>query len=198
MVSFILNFTIILVVILGTFFLHEPPNRVQLVLIGVAMVGAYLYFAPIDLPAVALLGVLVVTVSLVANSLSAIVGRAVNRSQEVPALLVTAISMTIGALMLLTVALIVNGVPTLTPAGLLIILWLSVVNTAFAFTLWNHAMQYLTVVETTIINSTMMAQIAILALVYLNETPTVWDWIGIALVMGAAMAIQLVRRRVQA
>jgi drug/metabolite transporter (DMT)-like permease len=89
-------------------------------------------------------------------------------------------------------------VPTLTPAGLLIILWLSVVNTAFAFTLWNHAMQYLTVVETTIINSTMMAQIAILALVYLNETPTVWDWIGIALVMGAAMAIQLVRRRVQA
>jgi drug/metabolite transporter (DMT)-like permease len=78
------------------------------------------------------------------------------------------------------------------------ILWLGVVNTALAFTLWNHAMQYLRVVETTIINSTMMVQIAILAFVFLHEMLMVWDWIGIALVMTAAMAIQLVGRRDEA
>jgi drug/metabolite transporter (DMT)-like permease len=193
MVSFIFNFTIILVVIFGTLFLHEPPTKAQLVLIAVAMFGAFLFFTPIDLPGTAVLGVLVVVAGLVTNALSAIVGRAVNRAQEVPALLVTAVSMVIGALVLLAVAIVANGLPVLSPAALIMVLWLSVVNTALAFTLWNHAMQYLRVVETTIINSTMMVQIAILALVFLGETLTVWDWIGIALVMAAAVAIQLVR-----
>jgi drug/metabolite transporter (DMT)-like permease len=195
MVSFVFNFTIILVVILGTLFLHEPPTKAQLVLIAVAMIGAFLFFLPIDLSATAILGVLVVVIGLVANALSAILGRAVNRTQEVPALLVTAVSMVIGALVLLAVAIVTNGLPVLSPAALFVVLWLSVVNTALAFTLWNHAMRYLRVVETTIINSTMMVQIAILALVFLGETLTACDWIGIALVMAAAMAIQLVRRR---
>jgi drug/metabolite transporter (DMT)-like permease len=194
-VSFVFNFTIILVVILGTLFLHEPPTKAQLVLIAVAMIGAFLFFLPIDLSATAILGVLVVVIGLVANALSAILGRAVNRTQEVPALLVTAVSMVIGAVVLLAVAIVTNGLPVLSPTALFMVLWLSVVNTALAFTLWNHAMQYLRVVETTIINSTMMVQIAILALVFLGETLTVWDWIGVALVMAAAMAIQLVRRR---
>jgi drug/metabolite transporter (DMT)-like permease len=198
MVSFILNFTIILVVILGTLFLHEPPSKAQLVLIAVAMVGAYLFFAPIDLPVAALLGILVMIIGLIANALSAIVGRAVNRSQEVSALLVTTVSMVIGALVLLATGFVANGLPALSPSALLMILWLGVVNTALAFTLWNHAMQYLRVVETTIINSTMMVQIAILAFVFLHEMLMVWDWIGIALVMTAAMAIQLVGRRDEA
>jgi drug/metabolite transporter (DMT)-like permease len=194
-VSFILNFTIILVVILGTAFLHEPPNRLQLILIAVAMVGAYLFFTPVDVAGSALLGILVMMIGLLANALSAIVGRAVNRSREISALLVTALSMVVGAVVLLLVALLVDGLPALSPEAILAILWLAVVNGALAFTLWNHAMQYLHVVETTIINSTMMVQIAILALLFLNETLTVWDWIGIALVMAAAMGIQLARRR---
>lgn len=193
-VSFILNFTIILVVILGTLFLHEPPNKAQLVLIAVAMVGAYLFFVPIDLAIAVLLGILVMMIGLVANALSAILGRAVNRSHELPALVVTAVSMVIGAVVLLVTALLTTGLPVLSPAALFMILWLAVVNGALAFTLWNHAMQYLRVVETTIINSTMMVQIAILGLVFLGETLTVWDWIGVALVMTAAVGIQLVRR----
>jgi drug/metabolite transporter (DMT)-like permease len=195
MVSFILNFTIILVVILGTLFLHEPPNKAQLALIAVALVGAYLFFVPIDLGVTALLGILVMMVGLVANALSAIVGRAVNRSREMPALLVTAVSMVIGASVLLVVALLTNGLPALSPAAFFTILWLAVVNGALAFTMWNHAMQYLRVVETTIINSTMMVQIAILALAFLGETLTPWDWIGIALLMTAAVGIQIVHRR---
>lgn len=195
MVSFILNFTVILVVILGTLFLHEPPNKAQLVLIAVAMVGAFLFFVPIDLAVTPLLGILVMMIGLVANALSAIVGRAVNRSHEIPAVLVTAVSMVIGALVLLVAGLLTNGLPVLSPAALFTVLWLAVVNGALAFTMWNHAMQYLRVVETTIINSTMMVQIAILALVFLQETLNLWDWIGIALVMTAAVAIQVVRRR---
>lgn len=194
MVSFILNFTTFFVVFLAFFFLHERPTKIQLLLIGVALIGTYFYFFPIDIVTSAYIGILVVVVSLVANSFSAIIGRDINRNQELPPLAVTAISMSIGSIFLLVAGLMVTPFPVLTPFGILIVLWLSVVNTALTFTLWNRAMQYLRAVEITIINSTMMAQIAILALIFLQETPTLYDWVGIVLVMLAALLIQVFRR----
>jgi drug/metabolite transporter (DMT)-like permease len=195
-VSFILNFTTILVVLLGFLFLHERPTPKQLLLIVVALVGTGFYFFPLDLPSAALFGILIITISLIANSFSAILGRAVNREGTIPPLLVTSISMTIGTIFLLVSGLLLDGLPVLTPLGLLIVLWLAIVNTALTFTLWNNAMRYLRALEITIINSTMMAQIAILALIFLGELPTLLDWIGIILVMIAAMLIQIFRRPV--
>jgi drug/metabolite transporter (DMT)-like permease len=52
----------------------------------------------------------------------------------------------------------------------LLIAWLAVVNTAFAFTLWNHTLRTLSAVESSIINNLMLPQIAILAFVFLGET----------------------------
>jgi len=51
----------------------------------------------------------------------------------------------------------------------LIIALLAIVNAAFAFTLWNKSLQMLTAVESSIINGTMLPQIAILAWIFLNE-----------------------------
>jgi drug/metabolite transporter (DMT)-like permease len=42
----------------------------------------------------------------------------------------------------------------------LIIGWLSVINTAFAFTLWNHTLRTLTAVESSVMNNTVLVQIA--------------------------------------
>lgn len=194
-VSFILNFTTILVIIFAFFLLHEKPNWKQIILVFVALLGAYFYFWPIDIISSSLLGILVVVISLVANSFSAIIGRGINRAYEVSALVVTAISMAIGALFLLVAGFITTPVIVLSPWGIITILWLAIINTALAFTLWNKAMQRLSALETTIINSTMLAQIAILAFVFLAEVPTLIDWVGIVLVMIAAMLIPLLRTR---
>jgi len=59
-VSFILNFTIILVVMFAFVFLHERPNWKQIVLVFIAMCGAFLYFWPIDILTGSLLGILVI------------------------------------------------------------------------------------------------------------------------------------------
>ncbi|MFX1565496.1 MAG: DMT family transporter [Promethearchaeota archaeon] len=194
-VSFILNFTTILVVIFAFFFLQEKPNPKQIGLVLVALLGAYFYFWPIDIISSSLFGIVVVVVSLVANAFSAIIGRGINRSLEVSALVVTAVSMTIGAMFLLVAGFITTPVIILSPLGITTILWLAIVNTAVAFTLWNKAMQKLSALETTIINSTMLAQIAILAFIFLGEIPTLVDWLGIILVMISAMFIPLLRTR---
>ena len=194
-VSFILNFTTILVVIFAFFFLSETPNKKQILLVLVALLGAYFYFWPVDILTSSLFGILIVVISLVANAFAAIIGRGINRAQEVSALVVTAISMTIGAIVLLIAGIITTPIFFLSPWGIITILWLAVVNTAIAFTLWNWSMRRLTALETTIINSTMLAQIAILALLFLGEIPSPVDWIGIILVMVAAMLIPLLRTR---
>ncbi len=194
-VSFILNFTTILVVGLSFIFLNEQPNVKQMILVLVALSGAFLYFWPVDILTGSVLGILVVVISLIANSFSAIIGRNINRSREVSALVVTAISMLIGSILLLVSGFLQTPFVFLSILGIITIVWLSVVNTAIAFTLWNKAMQRLTALETTIINSTMLAQIAILAFIFLAEVPTVFGWLGIVLVMIAAMLIPLLRNK---
>jgi drug/metabolite transporter (DMT)-like permease len=64
-----------------------------------------------------------------------------------------------------------------------------VVNTALAFTLWNRSLQKLSAVESSMINSTMLVQIALLAWVFLGERLGGGDVVGLMLaVVGILMA----------
>ena len=55
--------------------------------------------------------------------------------------------------------------------AVVIILWLAVVNTAFAFTLWNFSLRHLGAGESAVINNTMLLQIALLGWIFLDEIP---------------------------
>jgi len=197
-VSLLLNFTTMFVVFFSILFLKEIPTIKQLFFVGVALVGVYLYFYPTGLTENSFLGILIVLFGVITNALSSILGRAINKTQELSPLLVTTVSMGIGSLFLLGSGFLVDGIPSLTYTGLFYILWLSILNTALAFTLWNKAMQHLSAVEQTIINSTMLPQITLLALIFLGELPTLLDWVGIALVFVSALFVQLFRFRAPA
>ena len=97
----------------------------------------------------------------------------------------------LGAVALLGVGVAVEGWPTLDLAGWLIVGWLAVVNTAFAFTLWNHTLRTLTAVESSVVNNTMTIQIAILAVVFLGERPDPVQVVGLLLAAIGAAVVQL-------
>jgi len=59
--------------------------------------------------------------------------------------------------------------------SLLYILWLALVNTAFAFTIWNLTLRTLTATESSVINGTMLFQIAILAWIFLGRGVSLKD-----------------------
>ena len=67
-------------------------------------------------------------------------GRGAN-FRSIDALTVTIVSMGIGSLLLLATGVLVEETPRIDLAGWLIIIWLAVVNTTFAFTLWNHTLR---------------------------------------------------------
>jgi len=111
-----------------------------------------------------------------------VLGRAVNRDVRTMPLVTSAVSMVIGAAVLVSIGLIAEGLPEVSMKGALLIGWLAVVNTAFAFTVWNASQRHLTATESSVINNTMLVQIALLAWIFLDETPSPVQVVGIVAV----------------
>lgn len=193
-VSLMLSFTVVLVAFLGIFLLKEQPSAAQWLGGGLFVAGVLVYFYPAQFPASQALGLLIAGVGVVANALSSILGRAVNRSQALDPLSVTAISMGIGAAILLVSGLAVQGGPPLSLAHWGLVLWLAVVNSALAFTLWNRTLRTLTAVESSVINNTMLFQIAVLAWVFLDEALTLRQVGGMLVAASGAVLVQLRRK----
>ncbi|MAT44812.1 MAG: hypothetical protein CL609_20975 [Anaerolineaceae bacterium] len=179
--SLILNFTSVLVAILGIFFLREVPSRLQWGGIFVFLIGVVIYFSSEKLAGGSILGFVLAIFTVSANAGASMLGRAVNRQQNIPPLVVTVVSMGIGSIILLSAGLISNGWPMLKLNDWLVILILAVVNTAFAFTLWNKTLQVLSSVESSMINNTMLIQIALLAWLFLGEKLSIWNIVGLIL-----------------
>jgi drug/metabolite transporter (DMT)-like permease len=179
--SLLLNFTPVLVAFFGLIALREVPSRLQCGGIIVFLAGVLVYFFPASSSGEPVLGFALAGFTVCANAAAAVLGRSVNREKAIPPLVVTAISMGVGAIFLLGIGLAVQGLPPISPTGWLIIAWLAVANTALAFTLWNRSLQKLTAVESSLINNTMLAQIAVLAWLFLGEQLVLRDVVGLIL-----------------
>lgn len=192
-VSLLLNLTTIVVALLGMIWLTERPGIFQWTGIILSAAGALVYFLPLDLPFVQITGLVIVLAGVLANALSSVLGRQVNRRGDIPPLIVTTASMGIGGLLLLASGLAFQGMPHFTLTNWTIVVWLAVVNTALAFTLWNHTLRTLTAVESSIINSTMLVQIALLAWIFLGETLNWKEIAGLIMAGAGALIVQLRR-----
>lgn len=151
-VTFMLNFTPIFVLLFGILMINEKLSTMQLIFVGLSLLGVLMYFFPFSFGDTSIVGLILVTVGVIANALSSILGRKYNRSREYSPLIITTISMTVGSLGLLIFGLLLEGIPSIGLTSLFYILWLAIVNTAFAFVLWNKAMQELSAIQITIIN----------------------------------------------
>lgn len=188
--SLILSFTPLLVAAMGTSFLNEAPSRVQWAGVAIALAGAAIYFAPSAAFRGAGIGFALGGMTLAANAASSLLGRAANRRRATSPVVITTISMGIGGACLLGIGVAVQGLPALTVRGWGIVLWLAVVNTAIAFTLWNHTLRSLSATESSAINNTMLVQIAVLAWIFLGETLTIVEIIGLIAVAAGTLLVQ--------
>jgi drug/metabolite transporter (DMT)-like permease len=194
-VNLLLNFTTIMVAIMGIGFLAERPVVFQWGGMLLAFLGAFIYFFPSFLEGAQLFGVAIVFIGVITNALSAIMGRSINRMRTLSPFLITLVSMGFGSSFLLAGGLTFQGLPELSSANWLIIAWLAVVNTAIAFTLWNNTLRTLQAFESSIINSTMLIQIPILAWIFLDEVLAFQEIIGLVLAGVGVMVVQLWRRK---
>ena len=188
--TFLLNFTPIFVVLLGAVFLREVPAKIQVVGIVVALIGAYLYsLTPIHVSEIR--GIFIVLISGFAWAIYMIMTRNLQRTGKIGTLKLTTITIGAGTIVLLVSAITLEGVPSINLSGWAIIIWLSLVNTAFAFYLWNHTLKALKAYELSILQNTMLVQIALLAWAFLGEQITINMTLGIALVLLGVSIVQI-------
>ncbi len=189
-VSLLFNFTTLVVALFGILWLAEKPSAWQWVGIALCAISGMVFFYPVEFPRAQIIAISVVVAGVLANAFAAVMGRFINRRGDLPPLAVTTVSMGIGAFILLVTGFVMEPAPILTPLHWGMIAWLAVVNTAFAFTLWNHIQRTLPAVESSIINSTMVIQIALLAWIFLGEAITLQKGIGMALALAGAVLVQ--------
>ena len=190
-VTLLLNFSPIFVAIPSGIVNQEATTLTQWMGIILSVVGAIVYFLPLNIPANQVIGLIAVFLGVLANASSSLLGRNVNTRSGLPAIVITTISMGIGGVLLLLTGASLQGFGKLDLLQWLIIAWLAIVNTAFAFTLWNKSLQTLTAVESSIINGTMLPQIAILTWIFLDEPLNLRQIMGLGLVAIGIIIVQV-------
>jgi drug/metabolite transporter (DMT)-like permease len=192
-VNLLWSFSTVTVALLGIVWLSEKPTAFQWGGTILAIIGASLYFYPVSIPRAQIIGVIVALAGIILHAISLILDRDINRSSTYHPLVVTLISMGAGSIVLLGTGLSVEGIPAIDLKGWGIIIWLAVVNTAFAFTLMNHTLRTLTAMESSMINSTMLIWIPIFAVVFLGESINVHEIIGLVLAGAGTLIVQMRR-----
>ncbi|NEE00550.1 DMT family transporter [Phytoactinopolyspora halotolerans] len=194
-VSLLLSFSPAVVALLGTAFLAERTRPAQWAGIGVYLIGAAVFLYPTGFAQHQLAGLAIAALGLLANASAAVLGRAANRTGTPGPLVVTTVSMGAGAAVLLAVGLMTQGLPALPVTGWVIVGWLAVVNTAVAFTMWNLTLRTLSATESSVINNTMLIQVAVLAWVFLGESLELRQVCGLAVASLGVLVVQLCRGR---
>jgi drug/metabolite transporter (DMT)-like permease len=138
-----------------------------------------------------LTGIIVMVAGVLANAFSAILGRKINKEGKTKPLIVTIISMGFGSFLLVMIGLFTQTLPELKIESLVYILWLAIINTAFAFTIWNFTLRTLSATESSIINGTMLFQIAILAWIFLGEGISIKEIAGMIIVSLGVVLVQV-------
>ncbi len=171
-VSLWLNFTPLIVATMAIFLIKEYPTNVQWFGVVLFTLGIFTYFFPVNLNENQWIGLVVMSIGVLANSASAVLGRSINRDAKINAIVVTIISMGVGSIILLISGIIIQGLPSISFQNVIYLLWLAIINTALAFTIWNLTLRTLSAMESSIINGTMLIQIAVLAWIFLGEAIT--------------------------
>jgi drug/metabolite transporter (DMT)-like permease len=193
-VSLMLSLTVVVVLLLGMLFLAEFPGRLQWLGIILLCLGLGTYFLPVSFTQGDWIGLAFALAACLSISLGSILGRYINRKKNLSPVAVTVISMSIGALLLLIWGGMTEGVLGLGWREWAMVIWMAIVNTAFAFTLWNYILQTLTAMESSIINNTMLVQIAILAWAFLGEKIDLKMALGLVLVSVGVVLVQLKKK----
>ncbi len=194
-VSLWLNFTPLVVAVLAIFIIKEFPTRSQWIGVMLFVGGILTYFYPIALSENKEIGLIIMTIGVLANSSSSVLGRSINRETKINPVVVTIVSMGIGSIILLIVGISIQGLPPISLQNVLFLFWLAIINTALAFTIWNYTLRTLSAMESSIINGTMMIQIAILAWIFLGEAISFQEGIGMLIAASGALLVQLKLRK---
>jgi drug/metabolite transporter (DMT)-like permease len=179
---------------------HERAGLLQVGGIVILIAGVAIYYG-LQLPESGAMAATLAAVAIpVIIGAAVMLGRlaAVDSHRLGGPLALTAVAMVTGAAATLALAFVIEGVPSFSLKVWLLILWLAVVNTALAYTLWAQSQRTLRAVESSVLGDLTVPFVALLGWVVLDEALGIAQIVGIALALTGVVIVQVaptLRRR---
>lgn len=173
--------------------MRERASRLQALGLAVLIVGIVVYFG-LDVPDQAVLpGLLLAATVPVTVGVSAVLGRrlALDVDRFGGPLGLTATAMLVGGIFLLLVGLLLEGVPALSLRAWVLIIWMAVVNTAMAYTLWTQVQRTLRAIEASVLGDVTVLQTALLGWLVLGEALGILEVAGLVLAVVGVVVVQV-------
>jgi drug/metabolite transporter (DMT)-like permease len=136
--------------IFGIIWLKEHPSPIQLLGLGLAIAGSFIFFSP-KWEAGQGLAIGLLIVFILADTGSVVIAREIARHRQVSSLALTAYPMAIGGVLLFSIGLGFEGIPRMPISGWGILTGVALVNTAMAYLFFNYALRNLTAIKAYIV-----------------------------------------------
>ncbi|AFC30676.1 hypothetical protein PM3016_3869 [Paenibacillus mucilaginosus 3016] len=183
------------VVLMDLLWLREIRSLTILAGIAAAMAGTLLYYYPWDFEESSVYGIGLMMISSIGYAAHLTMTRYLLHTKKVRSADLVTIPMFIGALGMILIGLITEGVPVITGKLILILLWLGSVNGALAFSLWAWTQKHLSAYKSNLINNLMLLEVVLLDIVFFSRSLTPLQIIGLTVTGAAILAVQLTRQR---
>ena len=189
-VSLFMNFSPVFISLLGVLVLGEKLTLLKGSGILIYIAGISIYFLPLTGGGGKTIGYTAASVCFISHIIAYLTGRYLNKTRKASPMVITAVTMFIGGTLLFIIGTAVEGFTFFTLSGMISLLILVIINTCLTFPLWNKTLRYLSASESSMISSTMLIFVAILAWYFLKEVPTIKETAGIVLSVSGVMLVQ--------
>ena len=188
-VSFLMSLLPLFMLFAGVVWLKEHPTRQQVLGLVLSLVGGGLFFW-LGLRPGEPNGIAIMATGLIGFTLFGIIGRDIAKRRRLDTLTLTALPLAVGGGVLMLIAVLLEGIPSVSPYSWAIVLWLAVVNTASAYLLYNHSLQVLTALEMTVMLSLSPLATAVLGWLLLDEVLVPIQIVGMVIVIIGVVLVQ--------
>jgi drug/metabolite transporter (DMT)-like permease len=195
--SLLLSFVPLLVLLAGAFLLREIPTPMQFVGLAVVLVGSAVFFSPGLKPGEPL-GIAIVSIGLIGNAAFDVLGREVQRGQWTDTLTLTAIPLGIASIVLLPLALLIEGLPKAPFSIWAIVFLLAGLNTAGVYALMNNALKVLAAFQMAAMANFTPLLTALWSRLLLGEKLQMIQVVGIMVVISGIVLVEQGKHRMRA
>jgi len=192
--SLIMSFMPLVVLVASVVWLKELPTSWQIIGVIISIIGSVLFFWEGLNPGEPV-GLAIMLVGMIGFSLFGILSRETAHSWEMDTLPLTAFPLGIGGLLLLFIALPLEGLPSFNLQTWLVVLWLAVVNTSIAYVLYNHSLRAITALEMNVLLNLAPLETALFAWILLGEGISGVQILGMIVVVVGAFVVQFTGKK---